>query len=144
MLLCISGTTVKGERWRCFLQAETFPQPCALPGSPCSSTAHRSCAQGRDQPAVPFVGSEQRMAGPPPAVPAQGPSARLPSAYKRAAAVQPLCCQPFSCDPRWAWEREVSSRWKAPIEAPLIFQEFSGFRLYKPRQEEEGGKRLQC
>lgn len=70
-------------------------------------------------------------------------SPRVPFPYKRAAAAQPLCWQLFSCDPWWAREREVSSRCKAPIEAPLIFQEFSGFGLYKPRQEEERGKRLQ-
>lgn len=110
------------------LQQHSTPELCPGQGPTCGAICGVRAVHGRA----------------PPAVPAQGPSARLPSAYKRAAAVQPLCCQPFSCDPRWAWEREVSSRWKAPIEAPLIFQEFSGFRLYKPRQEEEGGKRLQC
>lgn len=37
--------------------------------------------------------------------------------------------------------RAGSSRCKAPIEAPLIFQGFSGFGLYKTRQEEERGER---
>lgn len=32
-------------------------------------------------------------------------------------------------------------RCKAPIEAPLIFQGFSGFGLYKTQQEEERGER---
>lgn len=36
--------------------------------------------------------------------------------------------------------RAGSSRCKAPIEAPLIFQGFSGFGLYKMRQEEERGE----
>lgn len=164
MLLNISSAVMRGERCRAVFSAgrALSPTPELLRGS----SLHYLAAQRprslletetpaeRDgaKPAGDICGvstgrfTEPGLAPRNPAVLAPGEelrSPRVPFPYKRAAAAQPLCWQLFSCDPWWAREREVSSRCKAPIEAPLIFQEFSGFGLYKPRQEEERGTRLQ-